>query len=302
MNNDFSWLQVIHFTEHPIVDFSQKEPSDYDITAAGLNLSPSFILNGSFCMTEYNQALIIKITNLPSLTLPDFIDYQCNLLIDPLSWLDNLETLIEANYEMLKQSCKLGSIHKIYINIQSLRLEFRQRLKPLYSLNNAGQSFDNRFDFPKIMADLSVLTTYGEKKAYLISLRADLLEKNVLNHLAHIIEFINIELERFEKLENLSPPTAHKSQIKSSKQNEKVRIHGNVNILADIFYQFLYEYRPLGKPYLDCPSTVIADFISDHFLNSDGDTIPISTILTILSPGKSDKRPNIEKRIKIRPE
>lgn len=302
MHNDFTWLQIVHFDEHPIVDFSQKEPNEYDITATGLNISPSFISNESFCMNEYNQALIIKITNLPSQALPDFIDYQCSQLNDPLSWLDKIESLIEENYELLKQSCKLASIHKIYINIQTLRHVLRLKIKPSRQLHPSSQHLDDTFDVQNIISDLSSLSTYGEKKAYLIEIKADFLQRNVLNHFSHIIEFINIEFERFEKLENLGSMPISMNQIKSPKENEKIRINGKVNILVDVFFQFLNEYRPYGKPYLDCPSKVIADFISDHFLNSEGETIPISTILTILSPGKTDKRPCNEKRIKIKSE
>jgi hypothetical protein len=285
--------QTVHFNEHPITDLSQSEPNDFDITSAETDFLPSFICNGTFMMFWYCQAVIMKIILLPKSSIIDFIEYQCNLVKDPLCWLDQVETLIEVNYELFKETQVKANIHKLYVDIQFLRRQFRQHSSVL----NSPQEIINQ---KKVMEDLTKCTSSDEKKAYLIDLRADLLERNLPNQLDSLIRCIDIEYNRIKKLDKVLGPSRNpKNQSKQLPKKEMIQINGNLNVFVDVFYQLLHEYKPMGKPYLSCSAMAIVNLVVQNFLNNEGENIPESTVLTILSPGKADKRPNNDKRINL---
>lgn len=82
---------------------------------------------------------------------------------------------------------------------------------------------------------------------------------------------------------------------------DKIRINGNINLLADVFYQMLHEYKQDGKPYIDNSSTDVANLIVNNFISRDGQKLSVSSIKTMLSPNKTDKRPSSDKRFSLQP-
>jgi hypothetical protein len=82
------------------------------------------------------------------------------------------------------------------------------------------------------------------------------------------------------------PEFPTKPEPRSSKQNPKLRINGKVNIFVDVYYRFLYEYKPEGKPFIDGTPTEVANMIVNNFTSRDGKDLSLNTVLTMLSPGK----------------
>jgi len=306
MINEFQEIQTVQFQEHPVIDISQTEPHVYDISAAGLETPSSFLEKGAFLIDIYCQSLIHKIQILAKNDIAEFIDYQCSLVKNPLIWLDHLESLLELNYSLFESICNKSRMHKLYVIVQLKRNELKPRRKPLksqlYDLEEVASNEMVKFDFRTVKFDLNNLTTYEDRKAYLIELKAEFLESDqyiLMNNGKSLDNLIDIEMEKLDRLESIKPTS--QSMIKPTKpaNNNQLRINGKVNVLVDAFYQMLYEIRSDNKPYLNYSPTEVAQFITNHFLDKDGFEIPISTIRTILSPGKSDKRPSTDKKLKL---
>ena len=73
-----------------------------------------------------------------------------------------------------------------------------------------------------------------------------------------------------------------------------------VNVLVDIFYQMLTIKAANGRPLIQTTKNEVADFVVKHFRKVDGKKISRSTVLTILTPSKVDKRPSRDKRIDLK--
>jgi len=197
-------------------------------------------------------------------------------------------------------------MHKIYVIVQLKRNELKPRRKPLknqlFDLEEVASNEMVKFDFRTVKFDLNNLTTYEDKKAYLIELKAEFLESDqyfLMNNGKSLDSLIDIEMEKLERLESIKPTSQAKGKPTKPINNDKFRINGKVNVLVDAFYQMLYEIRSDNKPYLNYSPTEVAQFITNHFLDKDGFEIPLSTVRTILCPGKSDKRPSSDKKLKF---
>lgn len=306
MPKEFQNFQTVQFLEHPITDMSQYEPHVFDVSTKGFDFPPSFTSKGDFLMEIYCQLLTRKIQNISKNDISDLIDYQCSLLKSPLVWLDQLETLLELNFSIFENNCHKSRIHKLYIIIQFKRQELKSKLK---SLKNKISEMDEvastemvKFDFRTVKYDLNNLTSYEEKKAYLIELEADYLQSEPYmswNNNKPFNKLIEIEMDKLEKLENIKKSFHVKDKVINN--SNKIRINGNLNVFVDIFYQMLFEVKTDNLPFLDYSPSVIAEFIINNFVDKDGREISISTVRTILSPGKIDKRPSYDKRIKVKP-
>jgi hypothetical protein len=319
MDNPPLSVKVVPFQEHFTIDISQNQPHIFDITSEGFNFPPSFMSKGHFLMDAYCQALINKIKMLDSLDVPDFIGYQCALLKSPIKWLDELEKLIEVNYDLFEDHCHKAILHKLYVNIQLCRQNLKSRPKPL---KEQLINWDNvlepesplKFDFNAVKLDLARLNSFNEKMAYLIEVKANYLQyENSMNLLTskNFIDLVNIELDKMGNLRSiLSNPDRTPKSSKSTKSTEEVvdldngsvilRINGNINILVDLFYQMLHEIKTDGKPFIDNSPSEVAQFITLHFTDRNRKKMSINTVKTMLSPNKADKRPSSSKKLNIK--
>jgi hypothetical protein len=325
-------IRSVQFSEHPVFDFAQSEPDKFDISAIGLNFPSSFIQDGNFLMDAYCEAILRKVTILCKAELLDFIEYQYSKLKKPMDWLDNLETLIDINSVYFEGENKQSIFNKLDMNIQVCRASLKHIRKPLKSqLINWNEIFQpDKFDFDMVKFDLQKLNSNTEKKAYLIEAKADFLQSENICSISSNKAFANnidIELAKIEDIEKLpstentdcssrstrsifgNPALTGKSTrstnsavdlVDQISDLKKIRINWKINILVDIFYRLLYEFKPDGKPYLDATPSEVAHFICNNFVDRNGKNLSISTIKTMLTPNKADKRPSCDKRFCLR--
>ena len=299
-------IQTVCFTEHPVVDFTQLEPCSFDISTTGLNYHPSFVLNGAFNLEAYCEALLNKVILICKSDIVDFLNYQCKKLMEPCGWLDQLESLIELNENYFNEKDQKMKAQKLYVNIQIFCENLTYLKRPLN-----GQHIDCedvlssekkvKFDFDSVKFDLAKLTSYNQKKAYLIELKANFLQSKKLcitstNKL--FATLIDIELEKIEKLNEI-PAELNVQSSNLQKKLSNIRINGPSNILIDIFYQLLHEIFIEGKPYIDNTPTEVANMIVDIFAGKGGKNLSLSSVQTTLSPKKADKRPSNDKRFSV---
>ncbi|UPT69000.1 MAG: hypothetical protein M0D57_10435 [Sphingobacteriales bacterium JAD_PAG50586_3] len=94
---------------------------------------------------------------------------------------------------------------------------------------------------------------------------------------------------------NLSHPLV----TKQFNKNTKLKWHGNTNALVDIFYQMAFELKRDCVPLLQAEPKDLIRLIQDNFTDKYGDTISETTIRTIITPSRVDKRPKGAKKLNL---
>jgi hypothetical protein len=269
-----------------------------------MSFSPNFIADCEFNMPQYCTALLFKAWALPQSELSDFLNYQCKQINEPFCWLNKFEKLISINEDLLEQFKPKTRIPKLCTLLQSKR-------EKVQAARNEGKAEGvqmvkepvNHFDFKQVLEELANLNSFADKCIYLIERKTEYLQTDHVYIKKNAKPFdilCELEIEKLETQEQLKKHVDNKNlaTIIPSK-SDRVPINGSLNVLVDAFYQMLYEYQVNGKTFISCPQSKIVDIIVNNFLDKDNREISPSTVRTILSEGKSEKRPKKDKRIII---
>ncbi len=286
-------VQVAPFKEHNILDIASSEPNEFDVIAYLPEQPSNFILSGKFSLQQYCQCLLRKLFSLNKSKIKPFIQYQCEQLNDPFIWLNKFEKLIDLNRDLFTTKEQNIKIEKALMVIELLRQEIECN-----KFNKAA-----RFDFDRVKGKLKQYQTPEEQLSFLYEAHAEYLQNKPKLVDPSEIPFDQkclIEIEKIERLEQLKKRSAQRTAVLNGKSvKEKIPIRGHLNILVDAFYQMLHEKKANGLPYLDANATEITTFIVDNFVDKDGHPISESTVRTMLSPNKPEKRPKNDNRINL---
>ncbi len=305
----FQSLKVVSFREHPIPDYLQVEPGKFDLTTCGLDIPGSFVINNQFSMKHYCYALFFKACSIEFAETEEFIDYQISQLKNPVHWLKCFENLIIENFSFYSCPKDLYILNNLRDILHDKKNELKSPAKLIrsdwsdFEMPMNRQNHWVRFESQLVKYDLSKFATIDEKRAYLIELEADYLQSGKIfmsKNPVPLDEFIKIELNRLDRIEVLNINNNSKKTVSNRHSNNgKGKINGNVNVLADALYQMNNKIMADGLPYLEASIAVISSIIINNFIDKDGQPISMSTVKTYLSPGKADKRPSLDKRIKL---
>jgi hypothetical protein len=97
-----SQIRLHVFKEHPIKNHENEEYSEYDVTSKYYDTA-DFIFDGEFSDTIYCKAIFSKFSELSNSQIPNFINYQLELISDKKQWLYDLEKLIENNPDRINR-------------------------------------------------------------------------------------------------------------------------------------------------------------------------------------------------------
>jgi len=102
-----------------------------------------------------------------------------------------------------------------------------------------------------------------------------------------------------------TPPFSDNKPCSKENQNTlppKLLWNGQINVLVDIFYQLLNEVKEGDNPILKARPDDVAKMILNNFCDKNGNDLSLTTIKTILQPGRADKRPKASnsKRIDVK--
>jgi hypothetical protein len=84
-----------------------------------------------------------------------------------------------------------------------------------------------------------------------------------------------------------------------SEEIEPIIWSGPVNVLADVFFQFMNEITFNGKPLVLSPLDKVARTLSKTFCDEEGNKFSKATLKTDMQRSKSDKRPKPGSKEKI---
>jgi hypothetical protein len=286
-------VQSAPFKEHPIVDFTNIEPGEFDVISIDKNQSSSFTTQNKFSIQQYCESLLHKIFSLNKSKIKPFIHFQCEQLIDPFTWLNKLEKLIDLNRDLFITKEQNIKVDKILMIVELLRQDIEH--------NKFNRT--TRYDFDKVKSKLKSYQTSEEQLSFLYEEQAEYLQnrpKLIDPALTPFDEKITIEIDKIERLEQLRKRSpVRESVLKGKGLNNKILIRGHINILIDAFYQMLHEKKANGLPYLDASTPELINFLSSNFLDKDGHPLSESTIRTILTPNRPEKRPKNDNKIQL---
>lgn len=291
-------VQTASFVEMIVVKSTQSSNPDFDI-----------IIDDKVTLQNYCNALIDKIFELTQSEFPAFINYQSNLVKEPVVWLNELEKLIANNESLFTGKCALSRYNKLFYlvekkrsDLQSLSVKDSKINTPKKHIN--AENEDRYFSFYELKKQLEKTPCDKQKIILLTKERHDYKQSN--------IEFINLKIPLFDKqcskeIEQIYELLKLKTELEESKpanisnpnQFNKMRFNGNLNQLVDIFYQLNRELFVDGKSYIDGNTNDLVALIVNSFVDKDGKEISPLTVKTILKPSKEEKRPNTHKRIDI---
>ena len=291
-------IQTASFVEMIIVNPTQVSNPDFDI-----------ILDEKVTLQNYCNALIEIIFTLKLTQYPTFINYQTNLVNNPIAWLNKLEKLLANNEELFVSKKVLCRYNKLFNLIEKKQTELQSSSIKETKINTPkkyinAESEDRYFSFYEIKKQLEKINNDNQKIL--------LLTKEMFEYQQANIEFINQktpfydaqctkEIENIYALQKIQAAIeeAQKLKLSSPNPNKKLKFNGNLNQLVDMFYQLNRELFIDGKPYIDENTNDLADWIVNSFLDKEGKEISPLTVKTILKPSKEDKRPNTHKRLDI---
>ena len=271
------------------------------------------IIDGKINIQNYCNALIAKILELRPSELPEFINYQFNLVKKPEIWLNKFEKLLANNSEQFQAIRNHSKFIKLYTLIEKKRTELQSSsvkepaAKTPKRLINA-ESEERYFSFSEVKKHIAPLTNYPDKILYL--------NEEICEYKQSEVYFINNKLLDYKKqckalLKQIQNEKILKCQLEKEQAEEKnkiasekkptlkIRLNGPINILTDAYKQMMNDVKPNGKPYIEYKIKEIAKFICDNYLDENGNELSIHTIQTYLSPTRTDKNPNNDWKIKL---
>jgi hypothetical protein len=130
-------------------------------------------------------------------------------------------------------------------------------------------------------------------------------------------EKITLEIELIKSQQKLSKKrntiysqevNSPKSPTKSTKSPTEIcrtsiglfQFNCQTNVFVDLFFQLTKEITIEGKPLLNMASNDLAQFITNNFIDKNGNALSLNTVKTILNVSRPEKRPSSEKRINLK--
>lgn len=281
---------------------------------AALAKNPLFdiIVEDKINIQNYCNALIAKIIELKQSQFPAFIDYQFNQVKNPEIWICKLEKLLANNEAFFSSKTAMSRYNKLYFLIEKKRTELQSSrvidTKPKATKRQINADTDDRyFSFFETKSHINSLDNFNDKIIYLMDEifeynQADIVSLN--NKLQPYDKQCNQLIEQLQIMRKVKNDFEKENQEKKATENssnipfQKIRLNGPTNIITNAFKQMMVDVKPNGKPYIQGKIKDISQIICLIFDDEKGEPLSQATVLTYLSPNRTDKDPNND--IKVR--
>lgn len=297
------------FVEHPFVDVAQFDAGAYDLTIFEEGQASNFLTKGQFNIELYCKCLLHKLFTLNKSKIKPFIHYQCSKLNDPIVWLNKLEKLIDLNQEFFTTKTQAKNFEKALMIIEVMRDAIEQK-----------QTTTTQFNFNELKNKIKEYSNYDDKLSCLMEARTEYLQNKPKVIDVNEIPFdekINLELDLVKSQQKLSKKrnaiysqevNSPKSPTENTKSPTEIRrtsvglfqFNCQTNVFVDMSFQLTKEITVDGKPLLNIGSNDLAQFITNNFIDKNGNELSLNTVKTILNISRPEKRPSSEKRINLK--
>lgn len=297
------------FVEHPIVDVAHYDAGEFDISIFEEGQPSNFLNKSKFNLEQYCKCLLHKLFTIQKSKIKPFIQYQCDKMQEPIVWLNKLEKLIDLNRELFTTKDQVIKFEKSLMIIEVMRDVIEQK----------KQTPDSKFNFVKLKSDIKQYN-YEERVSYLMEAKTEYLQnkpKIIDVNETPFDEKINLELDLIKSQQKLNKKqnTSNNQEVNSPKSPTKntksptdscrtsvglFQFNCQTNIFVDVFFQLTKEISVDGKPLLNAGFNELAQFITDNFIDKNGNPLSLNTVKTILNTSRPEKRPSSEKRINLK--
>jgi hypothetical protein len=274
-------------------------------------INPAFdiIINEEINLKSYCTALLNKVFELPQSQFPAFINYQCTQVIDAVSWLNKFEKLLAGNEELFTAKKSLSRYNKLYNLIEQKRKEVLSENAKEYKpktpkrLINA-EAEDRYFSFHEVKVHTETLTSFSEKIIYLTEEIFEYKQADIIS-LNNKLQPYDIQcsqlIEKLQTMRKMKTDFEKEQQDKTinTTSSVKIKLNGPINIITNAFKQMMNNIKPNGSPYISYKIKDVATFICENFTDENGQPLSLSTVLTYLSPNRTDKDPNNDAAVKL---
>ena len=286
-------IQWVEFHEHPISHPKQVKVELFEIYSQGFK--PSIEQQDYFDHRLYCKLLLERVLNLNSVLITRFLNFQCERLKRPHSWLTSLDMLLEYNVDLLIEINLGKELNDAMKLVNDKRMEYQQ-VPRFYREDDFDD--DNPYRFDLIKQHLDKLETYHKKKAYLLRMKTDYLQKRYDFDRQDGVDFdeqIDLELDYLEAIKKLSK----EANFSLTPKLEPMVVIWELpqNVFIDFIYQCMTMVTPSGKKAISNTKRFMEQFLSTHFASPDGKKFSPTTIRTIMTPSRYEKRPSPEDRI-----
>ena len=270
------------------------------------------IVEEKITIQNYCNALIAKILELKQSQFPAFIDYQFNQVKNPEIWICKLEKLLANNEAVFSSKTAMSRYNKLYFLIEKKRTELQSLrvidTKPKATKRQINADTDDRyFSFFEAKSYINSLDNFNDKIIYLMDEifeynQADIVSLN--NKLQPYDKQCNQLIEQLQIMRKVKNDFEKENQEKTNAETssniplKKIRLNGPTNIITNAFKQMMVDVKPNGKPYIQGKIKDVSQIICLIFEDEKGEPLSQATVLTYLSPNRTDKDPNND--IKVR--
>ena len=278
------------FEERPAIFRKELRTSLYDVVIK----HRSYGWRGTDTLADQNRkycdALLESLLKVRRLFQPSFLNYQIDLLQEPVIWLQSLEQLIDRNTEWLVKK-GVGHLlpywyqHIVGFLIQYQMKSFTSTSIPRTNESNSIQvnaSLKNPFDIEKVKQYLPYLKRGIERVEYLT--RMEMTYLHYQDQYAPIdgVPF-NKQIRLELKYQDYEETFFQEQQEIAKKENDtlKFRINGSIKLLALAFKSMIYHPGDGGQPFLIITPEEAIDFLSDYTEKTNKEEIDTSILYQI---------------------
>lgn len=282
-------LVTVTFDEHP------SQPRDTRNELA-------IVIQGRFSDEKYAQAIFQKILQIGLSEVPKFLQYHCDRVKMPATWLNNLEKLIKENIDQFNNARLKHRHTKLIsqIDIKRHSLEEANLYGRARSHVNGYNEF-TEFCFIEVKNHIQTFDTLEEKIIYLKDEIYDYRQSPPLfvkTSLPAFDQLCEIEIERLKKQEALKEKL-NKKKASTSNATTRLPFNGELKVLCDVYFKMMNTKTKDGYPMLPWTITQATEHICNSYCLPDGTSLSQATVRTYLSPSKAESRPKKHKEINI---
>lgn len=256
---------------------------------------------------DYCQQLLNRSFSISHSQIPEFICHHCNLVKEPVKWLNKFEKLLTLNEELFSTARNNSRLMKFYACIETKRnklaeaSEKPEKKKPAKRFINA-ESDERYFSYKETREKMELLPDNKDKVYFLTCEIYDYRTEDIFMKNQKLPEFDQECEKLIGKIQTLAKMRA---EIEASRQvekkieisSDKIILNGPLNIITNAFKQMMTSVKPNGKPYIQKKIKDVAEFIYENFADENGNELSKETLQTYLSPGRNDKDPNSDMQV-----
>lgn len=251
-------------------------------------------------LKRYCKYLLLNINRMEIEDTEDFINKLLIQVVRPISWLNNVEKLVNLNLLLLQEKANALFLSTFHIFIDEKRKELEYALVHTDGMNIRRSN--GSYSFKKLKYHLNKIDCFCEQIHFLTKCKIEYLQfkpRYIALGTTPFDEKIDLEIQRITTEDEFHKAKKAYQNQSSIPSIQKIKVNSQINQFADIFYQMINEYKINDQPLIETSNANIAKLIAHFFTDANGVNIEQSTIETYLQKNKPEKRPKEYNRIRL---